>query len=166
MADKVNRIELIKIMHESNRKLFEEVVQDKVEKFDFRLGISPTILSGYCVVMELVEDIDGTLIINISRELAEYITERMNGFKLEELGDDEERDELIEATIGEVINMIGGRAISEFHNLGLECNITPPTIFYGEKLKFISRGKIVYELPYKLMNGDIKVYVTIEKKRI
>lgn len=162
MPKRLNRKELIEIMHESNRKLFEEIIQEEVKKEEFKPGISPVEINGFSVVLGFTEEIEGTVIINFSDRVARFITEKMNGFNIDEIEDEEERDELIEATIGEIINMIGGRAITEFQEYDIFSNITPPAIFYGEKMKFISKSQIVYKLPYKFSKYEINVYVTIK----
>lgn len=162
MPQKINRKKLVEIMHESNRELFEEILQLKVEKNEFKPGISPIEINGYSVVLGLTEEINGTIIINFSDEVAKIITEKMNGFNINDMDNPEEKDELVEATIGEIINMIGGKAITKFQEFDIFSNITPPTIFYGEKMKFISKSQIVYCLSYKFAKYEIFVYVSIK----
>ena len=159
----VEREELVDIISEAARSIFEEILMEPVAQTSQDVILSPSSMNGYGVVLGLAEDFIGNTIINLPKDLAEYFTSKMNGMDIKEIGDEKDRTELVEGTIGEIVNMVGGRAITEFDNYNVRCDITPPTIFFGEQMKLISRGQIVYLRRYTVNKQELKLFITLKK---
>lgn len=160
---KFDRNKLIQIFSEQTKVLLSEIVSTDVKLESCELKINPSNINGYVSILNIIEDFNGTIICNFDESSAKEITQIMNCVNLDDIENQEEKDELIEASIGEVANMIGGKAITDFHSFGFKCNITPPTIMKGENLKIFGKSQIVYILTYSYNNNKILILVGLKK---
>jgi len=159
-----DRKKLVESFAGFTKELFQEILGQEVLLKKIELKVNPSNISGFGAVISFVEDIAGNIVCNFPKEAAQKITEVMNGISLDELETEEEKQELMEGSIGEIANMVGGRAMTEFDHFGVRCNITTPTIFFGTNMKLISRGQIIYAINYEYNNDNaIEIFVTLKK---
>ncbi|BDG60309.1 chemotaxis protein CheX [Caldinitratiruptor microaerophilus] len=70
------------------------------------------------------------------------------------------RDALVQSAVGEIGNMIAGRAAMELAKRGRDVNITPPLIVVGEKR--ISRSNVRrLVIPFTTSSGDILIHLAL-----
>ncbi len=161
----IERNELIKMLAANAKELFEEIVGEDIEQKNYDITLHPSKMNGYGLVLGFIEDFKGTLVMNVTKKVAYSLTSKMNCMDINQIEDADERDELVEASIGEVINMLGGKTITAFDQHGVKCNITTPTIMYGENMRLINRGNIIYKIDYKFNSSCIDLYVTLRKNK-
>ncbi|MEW6536941.1 MAG: chemotaxis protein CheX [Candidatus Auribacterota bacterium] len=115
--------------------------------------------SGLAVIIGVTGTRPGIIILDTSREIARSLCELIDGeeYSLE--------DEFVLYTIAEFANVVSGHAISLISDLyvGLHLDITPPSIFSGEKLK-ITSPKIKPEvIEATTLIGKIYITLGLEK---
>ncbi|MCX8059527.1 MAG: chemotaxis protein CheX [Spirochaetes bacterium] len=161
--EKFDRNKLVDIFSKQTEILLSEIISSDVKLESIELKINPANINGYVAILNIIEDVKGTIICNFDEESAKKITQIMNSVSIDEIESQQEKDELIEASIGEVANMVGGKAITDFANFGFKCNITTPTIMRGENLKIFGKSQIVYILTYYYDFHKIIVLIGLQK---
>ncbi len=113
-------------------EVIREMSEQDVERGRLKLNNSTESLSsGFAVVIGVIsehEGINGRVIMDMTKETAVKFAEKMN---FETIG---VFNELVKSSMGEIGNMVSGRAISALQNEGYDFNITPPTLLEGENM--------------------------------
>jgi chemotaxis protein CheX len=78
----------------------------------------------------------GNVSIFVSREFAREMTAAMLGMAADEIGSDEEVNDVI----GEVCNMVGGDLKSRLCDADLTCSLSIPSITFGSSFRIESKG--------------------------
>jgi chemotaxis protein CheX len=78
----------------------------------------------------------GTINLFVSRTFGREMAAAMLGMTMEEIGGDEEVNDVI----GEVCNMVGGDMKSRLCDAGLTCSLSIPSVTYGNGFKIESKG--------------------------
>jgi chemotaxis protein CheX len=78
----------------------------------------------------------GTINLFVSRTFGREMAAAMLGMRVEEIGSDEEVNDVI----GEVCNMVGGDMKSRLCDAGLTCSLSIPSVTYGNGFKIESKG--------------------------
>ena len=99
----------------------------------------------------------------MTTETALNIASAMNGETLPKF------DELAQATISELANIITAQAVTKLHELGFQFDLTPPTLFVGQKMEIAALGGTtdsVEALIVPLISecGKIEVNVAIRER--
>lgn len=109
-----------------------EMSEEEVQRGKLALNNSTEARSaGFAVVIGVVsesENINGRVILDMRKDTAIRFAEKMN---FETIG---QFNDLVRSSMGEIGNMISGRAISSLQNQGYDFNITPPTLFEGDNM--------------------------------
>lgn len=163
MDGQYDRKQLVDIINNAVISLLGEISGLSTSIGATKLTLSPSMIDGYAVLMGLIEDYTGNFILNLSADVSRQITAIMNQVGEDSLSEGQESAELLEASIGEIANMIVGRAVTDFGQLGIRCDITTPTIFSGQNLKLVPRGQIVYESSITVGDKLVNVLTTLRK---
>jgi chemotaxis protein CheX len=83
----------------------------------------------------------GTINLFVSRTFGREMTAAMLGTTADDIGSDEEVNDVI----GEVCNMVGGDLKSRLCDAGLTCSLSIPSVTYGNGFKIESKGWVRYE---------------------
>lgn len=83
----------------------------------------------------------GTINLFVSRTFGREMTAAMLGTTVDDIGSDEEVNDVI----GEVCNMVGGDLKSRLCDAGLTCSLSIPSVTYGNGFKIESKGWVRYE---------------------
>jgi len=86
-------------------------------------------MKGVAVVVGVIGRIKGRIVFDLSEETALKIASKMDGGVFKSL-----EDEMARSIIGELANMITGRAVTKLEKENLHFSFTPPTIITGENL--------------------------------
>ena len=123
-------------------------------------GESPNTLPvmGVATLVGLAGDVEGRVLFDMSMDTALKIASKMNGEELTEF------DELVKATITEVANMITGQAVTKLHDLGFKFDLTPPSLFTGEKMEVSDHEVEALIVPMLTEQGKIEVNVAIRER--
>lgn len=106
---------------------------------------------GFAVIIGVTGALEGRVIIDMDQSVAVKFAEVMN---MEDIG---EFNELVKSSMGEVGNMVSGRAISKLQDSGFDCRISPPTLFEGEKMSISTPILPTIVVPILLSFGVIEI---------
>ena len=124
-------------------------------KLALKTSTLPTL--GVASVIGLTGDIKGRVILDISKETAVKIAEKMNNEKLPGLNG------LVRSSINELNNIISGRAVTILKNNGFNFDVTPPTLFSGEGMEINDQsGLQTLVIPIDTPYGRVVVNVAIK----
>ena len=107
------RVEYINPFVEAAFNVLKEVLNTEIKRGELYLKSTSQPVLGVATIIGLAGDVEGRVLLDMSKETALGIASEMN---MEELA---EFDELGKATITELANMITGQAITKLHELGL-----------------------------------------------
>ncbi|MCJ8344568.1 chemotaxis protein CheX [bacterium] len=115
---------------------------------------------GFAVIIGVTGDLEGRVIVDMSQATAIKFAEIMN---MEEIG---EFNDLVKSSMGEIGNMISGRAISKLQNEGGDFNITPPTLFEGENMIVSTPNALpIIVVPLSVPFGHIDVNLALTHRK-
>ncbi|MGJ0908158.1 chemotaxis protein CheX, partial [Clostridium botulinum] len=107
---------------------------------------------GILINLGIVGDIKGNIVYNIEGENGKKIASKMMmGLPVEEL------NEMAQSALSELSNMLTANASINFSNIGVNVNISTPTLMYGQDIKIkLNTDKI---LNIKIVADDIPIDV-------
>ena len=145
------RVEYINPFVEAANNILSEVLAGEVNRGDLYLKSTSMPVMGVATLVGLAGDVEGRVLFDMSMD-------KMNGEELTEF------DELVKATITEVANMITGQAVTKLHDLGFKFDLTPPSLFTGEKMEVSDHEVEALIVPMLTEQGKIEVNVAIRER--
>ncbi|WGK69077.1 chemotaxis protein CheX [Candidatus Haliotispira prima] len=115
-------------------------------------------IMGLVAVIGLTGRAEGRVLLGMEERTALNIANAINGEEFIEV------NEMVQATIQEIANMLTGRAITELHEMGFVFDITPPAIFMGKEMSMASASQEILILPLETELGLVDVSVSIFDK--
>jgi chemotaxis protein CheX len=115
--------EVIKAFTSAARDVLAQELGEPIELQDARLQGGPYRVGDITVVVGLAQDIEGAVLMCLSKPTARQYLSSILGEEVEEL------DEIALSGIGELGNMIAGTAGARLSELGYTTVIAPPTVF-------------------------------------
>lgn len=114
---------------------------------------------GILINLGIVGDIKGNIVYNIQGENGKKIASKMMmGLPVEEL------NEMAQSALSELSNMLTANASINFSNIGVNVNISTPTLMYGQDIKIkLNTDKI---LNIKIVADDIPIDVNVAFEKI
>jgi chemotaxis protein CheX len=122
------RIEYINPFIEASFDILNEVLKTNVKRNELYLKKLGESMKGVAVVIGVTGKVTGRIVFDMTEETALKLASKMNGENIKEF------DEMARSTIGELANMITGRAVTRLEKDNLSFYFTPPTIISGENL--------------------------------
>ena len=118
---------------------------------------------GVAALVGLAGDVEGRVLFDMTYETALNLASKMNGETLTQF------DDLAKATISELANLITAQAVTKLHELGFKFDLTPPTLFAGEKMEIAAlpgSAQNVEALIVPLISecGEIELNVAIRER--
>lgn len=114
---------------------------------------------GILINLGIVGDIKGNIVYNIQGENGKKIASKMMmGLPVEEL------NEMAQSALSELSNMLTANASINFSNIGVNVNISTPSLMYGQDIKIkLNTDKI---LNIKIVADDIPIDVNVAFEKI
>jgi len=135
-----------------------EVLGGEVKRGDLYLKSTSTPVMGVAALVGLAGDVEGRVLFDMTMETAMNIASTMN---MEEL---KEFDELAKATITELANIVTAQAVTKLHELGFRFDLTPPTLFTGERMEIANSDVEALIVPIITQQGKVEVNVAIRER--
>jgi chemotaxis protein CheX len=139
-------------------RVLKDLIPDiEIERGQLDKKESPIITSGCASIVSIT----GTAVGRVILDMTESVSLSIAGAFHQEVFP--HFNELVASTINEITNMICGGAITELNGQGLDMEISPPSLFLGEKMELydaanVSTGIVI---PIKTNYGDILVNVAL-----
>jgi CheY-specific phosphatase CheX len=132
----IHSVDLKRFVAHSVKSVFETMLSMRLEPEDPPNRQSVTTGQHVVGTVGFAGVIMGNVNIFVSREFARAMTAAMLGMAVEDIGSDEEVNDVI----GEVCNMVGGDLKSRLCDAGFTCSLSIPSITYGDSFKVESKG--------------------------
>jgi chemotaxis protein CheX len=140
---------LIKVLEQFGISNMDIGKMEKKERTQVTLDVT--------AIVGLVGDVKGNVAYSLSRETAkEILSAMMPGMVIEEF------DSLARSAIGELSNMTTGKASILLSNMGVNIDISPPSIIVGEEIYFIISPVQSIAVDINTPAGRIEVNIEIE----
>jgi chemotaxis protein CheX len=135
--------------------VLETVLSERTKPGEPQLSSKTVAGLGVATLVGITGEADGRLLIDMSKESALGIAERMNGREWSEL------DALGQDTLAELASMITGRAISTLNDAGHSLSVSPPTILIGENLLISGLDLETLVVPLQTSHGEVVVNIAV-----
>lgn len=123
------KIEYINPFLEASIYVLEQFMQGiSIDKTKLSVICEPISSLGVAALIGLTGQLRGRVIYDMTLDTALQIVSKMNFEEFKEFND------LARSTINELANMITGTAVSKLSNLGYKFDLTPPSLFTGQKV--------------------------------
>ncbi|MBR5966418.1 MAG: chemotaxis protein CheX [Treponema sp.] len=158
------RVEYINPFVETSYRVLKEVLGGaEVKRGELSLKSVAMPVMGVAALVGLAGDVEGRVLFDMTFETALNLASKMNGETLTEF------DDLAKATISELANLITAQAVTKLHELGFKFDLTPPTLFAGEKMEIAAlpgSAQNVEALIVPLISecGEIELNVAIRER--
>ena len=124
------RVEYINPFVETSYRVLKEVLGGiDVKRGELSLKSVAMPVMGVAALVGLAGDVEGRVLFDMSFQTALNVASKMNGETITQF------DDLAKATISELANLITAQAVTKLHDLGFKFDLTPPTLFAGEKME-------------------------------
>lgn len=135
-----------------------EISGSKVQAKEVKLHKGSIASQGMAIIVGITGSLQGRIIIDSSfQDAVKFATAILQ----EDIK--EEESELIESSMGELANMIAGRAVSMLNEMGESIKVTPPTIFKGTELKVTDKTPEMLIVPLSTNLGSIILNLSVIK---
>lgn len=108
------------------------------------------------VIIGMTGDIKGSIVYSFSEEMALKVVEVMSGMEMKGL------DKFVTSAMGELGNIISGKATVGLAEQDLSCDIVPPQIVTGKEIKINSDASSVLMVNFKTELGNFDVSFAIQ----
>ncbi|MBP5447296.1 MAG: chemotaxis protein CheX [Treponema sp.] len=158
------RVEYINPFVETSYRVLKEVLGGaEVKRGELSLKSVAMPVMGVAALVGLAGDVEGRVLFDMTYETALNLASKMNGETLTQF------DDLAKATISELANLITAQAVTKLHELGFKFDLTPPTLFAGEKMEIAAlpgSAQNVEALIVPLISecGEIELNVAIRER--
>ena len=158
------RVEYINPFVETSYRVLKEVLGGaEVKRGELSLKSVAMPVMGVAALVGLAGDVEGRVLFDMTYETALNLASKMNGETLTQF------DDLAKATISELANLITAQAVKKLHELGFKFDLTPPTLFAGEKMEIAAlpgSAQNVEALIVPLISecGEIELNVAIRER--
>lgn len=151
------RVEYIKPFVESAIEILSSTVTEDIKRGDLELRSSIQPMLGLALIVGITGQVTGRVVIDMTQPLGLKIASLMNQEDMKDF------DELVNATLTELANMIVGNAVTKLHKDGFTFDITPPAIFIGDNLR-LSDSKIESLIvPLELFEERLEINVALKE---
>ena len=152
------KIEYVNPFVEATYELIKNYVKGEIKRGDLLLKKSPLKTLGVCPTIGLTGQLEGRVMVDISRKTAIKLAELMNDSAFSGL------DSLVRSSINEFANMICGKAVSVLNDRGYKFDITPPKRCSGDNLEIMDGKNVeVLVIPFKSTIGDFFVNIALRE---
>jgi CheY-specific phosphatase CheX len=138
----IQDVDLRKFVIHSMQSVFDTMLSMKVAPEDPPQRESVTTGNHIVGTVAFAGSVMGNVNVFVSRDFAREMTAAMLGMSVDEIGSDEE----VHDVVGEVCNMVGGDLKSRLCDAGLACQLSIPTITFGNNFRVESKGWDRHEL--------------------
>ncbi len=152
------KVEYINAFIKATQEVFKTMLQVDIKTGQPYIKSSPYVADSLIIVLGITGEIKGQASINMNENLAKtFASTMMMGMPVEEL------DELSKSALSELSNMIMGNAATLLFNIGVEVDITPPTLMIGSNVQISSGAMTTVCVPLICELGEFILDLSIKE---
>lgn len=154
------RVEYISPFIKATYTIFAEFLgEERIRRGKVYLKKDSQDVMGLVAVIGLTGEAEGRVLLDMEETTALGIASSINGEEIDSI------NELVQATIQEIANLVTGRAVTELQDLGFTFDITPPAIFLGKQMKLASAHREIVIFPLETDFGLVDVNISVFEKK-
>ena len=131
-------------------------IQSEIKRVGLHLDPSEHVTDEVTVYLSFVGPVRGMLLLGMSLATARAMASTMVGEPLEEL------TEMGLSALAELGNLIAGGSCIELEKLGLNADITPPTVMIGSRTRISTLGVSRFVIPLATRCGSVSLHVAMD----
>lgn len=120
------KAEYINAFYKATKDIFKLMLDLDVERGQLQVVDEMISCSDVNVILGVTGDLKGNIFFSMPKEMSLEMVKIMSGMKMTKI------DKFVSSAIGEVVNIIGGNALTDLSKLNCICDITTPQIILGE----------------------------------
>ncbi|MGM0471237.1 MAG: chemotaxis protein CheX [Bacillota bacterium] len=109
------------------------------------------------ISISITGDLAGSILFSFSEDMALKMVEKMSGMEMDEL------DKFVTSAIGELANIISGKAMTNLHDGNYCCDIAPPQIIIGDNQTISMETSKILTVPLKTDLGKFEINMSISQ---
>lgn len=114
-------------------------------------------LNGVMLSLSIIGEKKGNIVYNFSEDTAKLIASTlMGGFEVNEF------DEIAKSAVSEMSNMLTANSSIGLSNIGINVDISVPTLAYGSNVSVEMSEESVIEIIFDMDGHDFRVYLSID----
>lgn len=153
------KVEYINPFLESASNVLQEIAQLPTDRGNLRLKGVEESFPDVCAILGVVGDIHGQVIYGFNEGTAKGVVSRMMmGAEVNEF------DEMARSALGELGNIITGKASIQLETIGLHVEISPPTLVMAQNVRISSLKIPMIVVPLDSEVGQIEIFTGLEDK--
>ncbi len=141
--------------------VFNEMLGIRMEKGTLLKGNGRKIFSGYGVAVGITGDIKGQVLYEFPEAFSGLLTEILTDKKKSEY-ELEEFEEMTRSVINEIGNTISANAITKLEKEKIDCDITPPVLYFGEEIQIIPKNLQTVIIPFQSSIGFTTINIAMD----
>lgn len=141
--------------------VFHEMLGIRMEKGTLVKGNGRKIFSGYGVAVGITGDVKGQVLYEFPEVFSGLITEMLTDKKKGEYEENEFED-MTRSVINEIGNTISARAITKLEQEKIDCDITPPILYYGHEIQIIPKNLQTVIIPFQSSIGFTTINIAMD----
>ncbi|TDX51179.1 chemotaxis protein CheX [Orenia marismortui] len=151
--------EYINPIFEATKSVLQNMIQVEVERGELEVRKSPFAAQKVNASIGVTGDLKGFIYYSMADTTALEVFAKMAGMSADKF------DELVSSAIGELANIVTGNSLTNLSELGYQCDITPPSITYGDNVQITTNQRKFLVIPLKTDIGDFEINVSLEENK-
>lgn len=141
----------------SAEAVFQSELQAITQRGGMALACTQNTVGDVTMLVGIAGEVSGVVLYAMEEATARQIAGHMLGSAVDIF------DRLAQSAVGELSNIISGKASSGLEAMGYRTHLTPPTIIVGRDTVFAFRPFYQVQLPLTSPFGDITISVSLEE---
>mgnify|MGYP000214498584 CR=1 FL=1 len=142
---------------DATNNVFQTMMQLETERGNVELREEIVTDNEANVIIGLTGDIEGSIVYSFSKEIALNIVNQMAGMEIDEI------DKFVTSAIGEMANIISGKAATGLAEKNYECDIAPPQTVIGKDAQISTGTDNILSVKLNTEMGDFQVNFSMVK---
>jgi len=136
---------------DATSNVFKTMMQLETERGNIELRNEIITDNEANVIIGLTGDIKGSIVYSFSKKISLNIVNQMAGMEMDEI------DKFVTSAIGEMANIISGKAATGLAEEDYNCNIAPPQTVVGQDTKISTGTENIITVKIETEMGDFQV---------
>lgn len=153
------RVEHVNAFYVAIQEVFKLMLDLGVEKGELRIVEDMVSSKDANVLLGITGDLKGSILFGFSNNMALKMVNIMSGVDMDKI------DTFVSSALGEIVNIIGGNAVTSLSNYNYMCNIAPPQIIVGKykSISMASERSLLIPLNTEIGKFDVNIFLAETK---
>lgn len=152
------KVEYFNPFYQATNNVFELMLSVPVEKGDMAFSDELVSSKDANINLGVTGDLAGSILFSFPESMALEMVKIMCGMELKEI------DSFVASALGEIANIVGGKAVTLLSENNYICDIVPPQITIGEYKSLSAASKKVLSVTMKSSIGDFDLNIFLKEK--